>query len=39
MHLENNAGQKREVSAKPKERGINFFGFFLPYLILFINSY
>ena len=27
MHLENNAGQKREVSAKPKERGINFFGF------------
>ena len=27
MYLENNAGQKGEVSATPKERGINFFGF------------
>ena len=27
MYLEINAGQKEEVSAKPKERDINFFGF------------
>ena len=27
LYLEINVGQKGEVSAKPKERGINFFGF------------